>query len=210
MRKDAERNRDQIMAVSLELIATHGASVSMEVIAAKAGVAVGTLYRHHPTKAHLVAAVIEDSVDHMADLAADAEAAITEGADVREELADLLRAIARRGANNQALRAAAMSLGLPDTTRPDESPQPLSPPMSKLMEALEHILASARAAGVLRADVSPVDFSVLLRGVFDGDLDEEGHRRYIEIVLTGLRPDAREIAAKPGKARSPAPSTSRR
>jgi AcrR family transcriptional regulator len=196
MRKDAKRNRDQIMAVSLKLIGVRGASVSMEVIAAEAGVAVGTLYRHHPTKAHLVAAVIEDSVEHMADLATAAGAAIVDGADIREELADLLGAIAARGACNHALRTAAMSLGLPDTTRPDQSLRPLSPPMLRLREALERILASGRAAGVLRADVTPADFSVLLRGVLDGDLDEEGQRRYIGIVLTGLQPSSSEVAAK--------------
>src|SRR5271168_2404614 len=113
MRKDAERNRDRIATVARELIAIKGPAVSMEAIAADAGVAVGTLYRHYPTKADLVAAVIEHTAEQVAELMLATDAAIAAGGDAGEELASLLRDIAARGAANRALRSTALALGVP-------------------------------------------------------------------------------------------------
>lgn len=188
MRRDAERNRERITSVAHELIASHGGEVSMEAIAAGACVAVGTLYRHYPTKADLVAAVIEESVEQVAELALATDAAIAAGGDAREELASLLRRIAGRGSENRALRAAAISLGVPDKLRPDESPPTPGSPMSKVLGALDRILDAARAAGVVRQDTTRVDIAVLLRGVLDFELDGRSRDRYVEIILAGLRP----------------------
>ncbi len=188
MRKDAERNRERITTVARELIALHGGEVSMEAIGAGAGVAVGTLYRHYPTKADLIAAVIEDSVGQMAALTLAADAAITAGGDAREELAKLLRAIASRGSANRALRAAALSLGIPNYLRPDENPPAPGSSMSTLLAALDRVIDDARAAGVLRDDATRLDITVLLRGVLDVQLDEPARDRYVEIILVGLQP----------------------
>src|SRR5271167_3955728 len=109
MRRDAERNRERITTVARQLIAAHGGAVSMEEIAAGSCVAVGTLYRHYPTKADLVAAVIDDSVEEVAEMALAADAAIIDGGDAREELVELLTRIAHRASESRALRAAALS-----------------------------------------------------------------------------------------------------
>jgi AcrR family transcriptional regulator len=188
MRKDAERNRERITTVARELIGVQGADVSMEAIAAGACVAVGTLYRHYPTKAELVAAVIETSVEEMAELALAADAAIAFGGDVEEELAGLLSAIATRGAENRALRTAALSLGVPYALRPEENPPAPESPVNALMAALDRVIAAARAAGVLREDATRMDLTVLLRGVLDVQLDEPARNRYVEIILAGLQP----------------------
>jgi AcrR family transcriptional regulator len=188
MRRDAERNRERITSVARKLIATHGGDVSMEAIAAVAGVAVGTLYRHYPTKADLVAAVIESSVEEVAELALGTEAAIAAGGDIREELASLLRRIASRGSENRALRATALSLGVPDKLRPEESPPAPGSAMATVLAALDRILDAARADGVVRQDTARVDIAVLLRGVLDFELDERSRDRYVEIILAGLRP----------------------
>jgi AcrR family transcriptional regulator len=188
MRKDAERNRERITSVARKLIATHGGDVSMEAIAAGAGVAVGTLYRHYPTKADLIAAAIESSVEEVAELALGTDAAIRGGGDIREELASLLRRIASRGSENRALRAAALSLGVPDKLRPEESPPAPGSPMSTVLATLDRILDAARAAAVVRQDATRGDIAVLLRGVLDFELDERSRDRYVEIILAGLRP----------------------
>ena len=188
MRKDAKRNRERITTVARELIAIQGGEVSMEAIAAGAGVAVGTLYRHYPTKADLIAAVIENSLGEVAEMALAADEAIAAGCNAREELADLLRSIARRGSENRALRAAALSLGLPNYLRPDENPPSPGSSLSTVLGALDRVLASARNAGVLRDDVTRMDLTVLLAGLLDIQLDESSRDRYVEIILTGLRP----------------------
>src|ERR671933_2832847 len=91
MRQDAVRNRTRILEAARELVAVQGPDVSMEAIAGLAGVAVGTLYRHHPTKAALLTAVVADSAER---LAADAEAAlarVTGGSEAAGELVALIR-----------------------------------------------------------------------------------------------------------------------
>lgn len=160
----------------------------MEEIAGDAGLAVGTLYRHYPTKADLIAAVVEDSLAEVAGWAVAADEAIAAGGDGRAELAGLFQRIAARGSENRALRSAALSLGVAAQLRDDGSPPPPGSPMCTLLEALDRVLGSGRDAGVLRDDVSHMDITVLLRGVLDIDLDSRSRRRYVEIILRGLEP----------------------
>ena len=74
LRADAVRNRNNILAAARKQITLHGPDAGMDEIAAAAGVAVGTLYRHFPTKTDLVAAVVAEYVEQVA---ADADAALT-------------------------------------------------------------------------------------------------------------------------------------
>lgn len=173
-----------------QLIATHGGDVSMEAIACGAGLAVGTLYRHYPTKADLVAAVIENSAEEVAEIVLAADAAVAAGADPREELAGMLRRLAARGAENRALRTAALQLHVPNQLRPDETPPASGSPMDTAQRAVDRVLAAARAAHVVRADTTRTDIAVLLRGVLDYELDERSRERYVEMILAGLRPTA--------------------
>lgn len=190
VRRDAKRNRERIATVARRLIAAQGGNVSMEAIAAGAGVAVGTLYCHYPTKADLVEAVIQNSAEEVAELAIAADDAIAAGGDPRAELAELLRRIAARGRENRALRTAALSLGVPDQLRPDERPPVPGSPMAVAQAAIDRALAAARAAGVVRQDVTRMDIAVLLRGVLDFELDESSRDRYVELILAGLQPVA--------------------
>ena len=71
-RADAVRNRRRVLAAASEQIALHGPEVGTDEIAAAAGVAVGTLYRHFPTKTDLVASVMAAYLERAPD---EAEAA---------------------------------------------------------------------------------------------------------------------------------------
>ena len=160
----------------------------MEAIADGAGVAVGTLYRHYPTKADLVEAVIEDSVADLAHLALATDTAIAAGGDPEAEVASLLRSIAGRGSENRALRAAALSLGVPNPLRPTENPPtPGSPDERRARRPGPRDRRRTHGWRPPRY-ATRLDIAVLLRGVLDIQLDDRSRDRYVEIILAGLRP----------------------
>ncbi len=148
----------------------------MDAIAARAQVAVGTLYRHHPTKADLVAAVVDESVERIATEAERAAAGVANGSDPSAALADLFRRVAERYAADHAVKEAAARLGTP-------VPAEAGSAASRAAEAIESILSAARDAGQVRADITLADLTVLLSGVPDA---AGPRQRYVEIVLAGI------------------------
>lgn len=184
MRSDAVRNRAKILAAARLLVAEQGVDVGMDDIAASAGVAVGTLYRHFPTKADLVGAVVDDSVEAMGVATENAVARIRAGADPRTELGALFRSLAVRHAEDKAAKAAASMLGraAPSAT---STPAPGST-AERALTALHHLLALAHEQAVIRSDVTLVDLAVLLDGVPGDEHGAAARDRYVDIVLAGL------------------------
>ena len=189
MRADAARNRDRILEVTRELIARDGPSVSMDEIAAAAGVAVGTLYRHHPTKAALVDAVVRHSVEQLAALTHEALARVLAGAPAGPELAALFGVVARRHAHDDAVKAAAASLGSV-VPMPDGGGFVPGTPEQDAWTSIQRLLAAAVAEGTVRADLTPLDLLALLSGTPGPPLPDDVRERYIDIVLVGIAPPA--------------------
>ena len=187
-RADAERNRVRILAAARELIARDGPAVRMDAIAAAAGLAVGTLYRHFPTKDALVTAVVEDSVAAIADLAEGARSRLGEGVEPGTVLDDLVRAVAARHTEDRALKAAAASLGA--DVHPDLAGLPAQSPAARALAAVQHVLDAAREAGAVRADATVADLLVLLGGLPDADAPQRARERYLDLVLAGLHAHA--------------------
>ena len=73
LRADARRNRERIMSAGRELFAREGPQVQMDEIAAHAGVGIGTVYRHFPTKEALLTAMVRDRFQEFAEIARRAE-----------------------------------------------------------------------------------------------------------------------------------------
>src|SRR3712207_9212105 len=71
LRADAQRNRDKLLTAATEAFAEHGEDVALETIAARAGVGIGTFYRHFPNRDALVVAAYEHEVDALCAAAAD-------------------------------------------------------------------------------------------------------------------------------------------
>ena len=119
LRADAERNRSKILEAADRQIVVHGPEVRMEAIAEEAGVAVGTLYRHFPTKDALVAAVVEEHVEWiMAEVEATADR-MEAGADALDEFRRFLLTTVELAASDKAAKAAARALGAQyDIARP--------------------------------------------------------------------------------------------
>ncbi len=189
MRADATRNRARILEVARELIGREGPSVSMDAIAAEAGVAVGTLYRHHPTKAALVEAVIGRSIDQLAEAAEDALGRGAGGPGAGEELARLFRVVAARYPVDEAVKQAAGSLGA-QAPHPGSGPDGgfgAGTPELRAWRAFTDLLRAAQDEGTIRADLTPLDLLALLAGVPTGGVPESVRDRYVDVVIAGCR-----------------------
>ncbi|HEX8430281.1 MAG TPA: helix-turn-helix domain-containing protein [Longimicrobium sp.] len=178
VRADAQRNIDAVLEAAKAVFADSGVDAPVREIAARAGVGVGTLYRHFPQRSDLVAAVFRREVDACADAAATLAG--------EHEPADALESWLHRYTSFIATKrglAAALHSGDPAfDALPAYFQQRLGP-------ALESLLDSATAAGAIRPDVDPQD---LLRAM--GNLclataaERDGHtQRMVALLIDGLR-----------------------
>jgi AcrR family transcriptional regulator len=180
LRADAERNRRLILQAAAAVIAREGVDAPVEAIAREAGLGMGTLYRRFASKDDLVRAILAERAEHAL---ADLEAAAAPD-DPWEALAASVRALAARFAEDQ---------GLLDAVAEGGGRHALLEVRSRLLDALSPVLDRARAAGVVRADVTVTDLlplaSIVTRVPASGrEADPRVWERYLAIVLDGLRP----------------------
>lgn len=175
LRSDAERNRRRVLGAALALVSERGEDASMEEIAARAGVGVGTVYRRFPTKDRLIDALVDDLTTHLTRLAR-AVAARDSGTGLADFLLAAGAALAeRRGCLPRLWNREAVS-----------------PAMHELRASLEQLLDAAKAAGQVDPAVTMGDLSVLLwalRGIIEttGGVAPDAWKRHLEIYLDGLR-----------------------
>ena len=175
-RADAVRNRAKILAAAREQITLHGPDAGMDEIAAAAGVAVGTLYRHFPTKTDLVAAVVAEYVEEVAD---DADATLSRarsGARARDELSSFLERVVEASASDRAVKAAADALGATPSHLADED---------RAGVALTDLIRIGQADGDIHPDVTVADLYLLFTTA-PTDRPAEGRARWLELVLRAL------------------------
>lgn len=186
VRADAQRNIDTLLQAAKEVFATSGVDAPVREIAARAGVGVGTVYRHFPQRADLVAAVFRREVD----ACAAAAPALAAELPPCEALTAWLRRYSTFIATKRGLAAALHSGDPAFEPLPAYFQQHLGP-------ALESLLDTAAAAGAVRSDVDPND---LLRAV--GNLCLSGNEvgachseRMVDLLIDGLRYGARASGA---------------
>ncbi len=188
LRADAVRNRSKILASAERQIVLHGPDARMEVIAEEAGVAVGTLYRHFPTKDALVTAVIEA---HMQQIITELEATadrVDAGAAVIDEFSRFLLGTLEVAASNKAAKAAAQALG---------AQYDLSETFGRGLLAMERIIKAGKRTGGLRADFGVDDFYLLFATV-PVDQPPALRERWLELVLHGVSAQAAESRGAQG------------
>jgi AcrR family transcriptional regulator len=180
LRRDAQRNRQRILDAAGETFAEVGLGVSLDEIARRAGVGVGTVYRRFPTKDDLIEALFEERIGQVA---AAAEAALEEDDGWEALIGFMERALALQRADRglrQLLLGAAG--GHERVARARATIKPI----------VERLVARAQAQGVLRPDLVALDMPLLLF-MLDGvaeytrDADPDVWRRCLTIVLDGLR-----------------------
>ena len=176
-RADAVRNRTSILEAARQLVTEQGTEVAMGEIARVAGVAVGTLYRHFPNKADLLAAVVSEYVESLADAAQGAWERVEEGqSDAAQELLDFLERALEMIARSHAAKAVAQALG---------AEVEYAEPETRATEALGRLIEQGRASGRLRADLTVSDLYVLMV-FYPGDGSPEVRRRWLELIRPGL------------------------
>jgi len=174
MRADARRNYQRLLAAAGTAFAERGADdVSLEEIARRAGVGIGTLYRHFPTRQALLEAVYRDQVDALEVLVAELLQSDSPGAALAEWLAALM-------AFGKAKRS--LTAGMLDS-------ELLSSCREVLHDATDALLARAQEAGAVRAGVQGVDVIRLTHAVSlaaDMGQDPGQAERMLALVLGGV------------------------
>ncbi|MFE2723635.1 TetR/AcrR family transcriptional regulator [Kitasatospora sp. NPDC059327] len=172
-RADAARNFDALLVAAREAFAEHGAEASLEDIARRAGVGIGTLYRNFPTRRHLFETVYANEVNELSRLAEELS-----GRAPWEALAGWLRRFAAYTLTKRAIREALEG---------EESDIFLACRQS-MFDAGTPLLQRAQNAEVVRADISIDDLLRLVSGVSSVAFPDEGQRdRVLAIALDGVR-----------------------
>lgn len=176
LRADAERNRRLVLEVAREVFASEGLDVPIDEIARRAGLGVGTLYRHFATKEALFEAILVDRIDSMTKAAED----LAKADDPGDALFTFFEKFVAESPKKKDL-AHALHDTLPDRTA-------FMAAKKALYVAVEALRVRAQKAGAIRADVTTTDMFVLFRGLLSGtDGDEKTRARHFAIVCDGLR-----------------------
>ena len=191
MRSDARRNRERVLTAAEDVFSEMGLRAQIEEVARRAGVGVGTVCRHFPTKQALVEAVLEAMYES---LLQDALRAL-ELPDPGKAFHTFVYALSEFQARHRALAEhMATEIDLPVSA---ESVR------NQLRAAIEELVSRAQDAGAIRADIGPADVSMLFSGVahataLAGDLQPVLRKRYVALILDGLRPlEASELPGRP-------------
>jgi AcrR family transcriptional regulator len=180
LRRDAERNRQRILAAAAEAFAACGLAVTMDEIARRAGVGVGTVYRRFPEKELLIDALFEQRVDELVALAEDALA----HEDAWAGLVEFFETFLALQAADRGLKEVVLSTAH-GTDRGRHARARIGPAVQALVER-------AQAQGELRPDVVGPDIALMHFMVgaivdYTHDVEPEVWRRLLAIVLDGLR-----------------------
>lgn len=178
-RADSLRNRDLLLVAAKAAFGEMGADAPLEDIARRAGVGIGTLYRHFPTREALVAAVYAREIEQ---LAASADALLARepaGQALESWLNLLIDYMATKRVIAPALRA-----------DPGEGSRVYASSGPTILATLQRLTAAAHAAGDIRQDIGFEDILRMMSGLSQG-YDEPGWdagaRRLLSVMMAGLR-----------------------
>jgi len=177
LRADARRNRERILEGARAVFSEKGMSAQMDDVAAQAGVGVGTVYRHFPTKEALLTAIVSEKFARFTAYTAEA---------LQEP--DAWAAFARMLERSGEVMAADAAMQQTLITAPDTVWETARGEHPELDVLSTELIERAIAAGDMRADFTVDDIGLLMCGVTATMARDKGDwRRHLEIVLDGIR-----------------------
>jgi AcrR family transcriptional regulator len=178
-RADARRNREKLLAAAGELFATVGTDVSLDAVAKKAGVGIGTLYRNFPTREALVEAAYRAEVEHLCEAAE----AFSQANSPDVALARWMERFAAYAAAKKGMKGALNQIAAGGSDVYAET-------RVQILAALPALLERGVASGVLRSDVNADDVFRAMGPIWSTD-DETQIRTLLLLLMDGLRHTAR-------------------
>jgi AcrR family transcriptional regulator len=178
-RSDARRNRERLLEVAAEAFAQHGIDASLEDIARKAEVGVGTLYRHFPTRDALLEAVFRNNVDQLSEAADRLLATLPPAEALAQWMQEFVSYVAAKkgmAAHLKTVVSAESDLFAYSHSRMDA--------------AIGKLVAAARESGAIRPDAEPEDILRALGGVCmmaEGPGWQDQACRISRLLMDGLR-----------------------
>src|SRR6266567_6420458 len=179
LRADARRNREQILQSARAVFAESGADAQIDDVARHAGVGVGTVYRHFPTKQALLTELVRQTFRLFTGWAREA---LEAGGEPFALIEGLLRRIAETAAGDAGVQyALASTAGQAETEAPAEQ--------DELIAVIAELIEGARRAGTIRPGIEATDIAMLICGVVSAMGPRPGFdwRRHLGLVTDTLR-----------------------
>jgi AcrR family transcriptional regulator len=185
MRVDARRNRERILRAADEVFAEHGPQASTEAVARRAGVAIGTVFRHFPTKADLLRALMKRLLQQVTD---DADTLVTHG-DPKTALLEFFTRLVERTTANRSVVSLLAEEGIE---------VPITGALGSLTDVVQKLLHRGQRAGAIRAEIQADEVMALLasacQGALHGGWSPELRHRTLSLIFAGLTTRAAEPA----------------
>lgn len=180
LRRDAERNRRRMLAAARELFAERGLAATLDDVARRAGLGVGTVYRRFPNKESLIDALFVSRIEDIGTMAL----AALEEPDPWQALSGFLTALCEVFTSDRGLREVMLGAGVGRVN--------LDGARDRLRPAASRLVSRARRAGVLRPEIRAQDLPTIALMIsaisqYTGHVHPDLWRRYLVVVLDGLR-----------------------
>ncbi len=180
-RADARRNRRRILESARQVFAEAGADAQIDDVARRAGVGVGTVYRHFPTKEALLSELVREKFRLLSDGARDA---LQRTGEPFQILTGLLRENAAKLGRDAAMQQAVAG-------GDDQIWLHAAAEQAELLELTGELIARAHAAGSIRSDVTATDIGMLMCGLcatMAHPVRGFDWHRHLELIIDALRP----------------------
>jgi AcrR family transcriptional regulator len=176
LRADAAKNRERILQAAEATFASEGVSAPIDVVAQRAGLGVGTLYRHFPTKEALFEAIVTARLDELCH----STRQLADGSTPDQALFSFLREFGRQASAKQDLFDAMDAAGL-------DIKSACAASVEELTRGIDLLLERAQAAGAVRDDVTTGEVMALIVGACHSKQDDLVCQRMVEIICDGIR-----------------------